>query len=129
MGRVMGIRAFAVAAAVMGMTVANGHAFAEGDPAAGEKAFRVCKACHATEAGKNRVGPSLFGVVGAKAGHVDTFKYSDALKASGITWDDEHLDKWLTGPRDMVEGTKMVFAGFDEAQTRADVIAYLKTLK
>lgn len=124
------IRTAVASAALIALTVIAGSAQAEGDAAAGEKLFRQCKACHAVEAGKNRVGPSLFGVVGKKAASAEEFKgYSEGLKTAGFVWDDAKLDAYLTNPKAMIPDSKMVFAGMAEAADRAHVIAYLKTLK
>ncbi len=96
---------------------------------AGKTAFKQqCGLCHDTAPGKNRVGPSLFGVVGRKTGSVAGFHYSDANKGSGITWDEATLDKYLTDPRAVVPGTTMTYAGVKNDQTRHDIIAYLATL-
>jgi cytochrome c len=65
-------------------------------------------------------------VFGRKAGSKDGYKYSDAVKAAGFTWDAEHLDKWLSSPRDYLPGTKMTFAGLHDPKDRIDLIAYLK---
>jgi cytochrome c len=99
------------------------------DPAAGEKIFKSqCGICHSAVAGKNMIGPSLFGVVGRKAGSIPGFHYSAANKNSGLTWDDATLDKYLTNPKAMVPGTIMTYAGLKNDAQRADVIAYLNTL-
>jgi cytochrome c len=100
-----------------------------GDPAAGQAAFRECKACHSVAPGKLLVGPPLFGVVGRKAGTIDGFAYSDGLKASGITWNDTTIDTWISNPKQVIAGTKMLFLGEADAKKRADIIAYLKTLQ
>ena len=110
-------------AAAMGASVAH----ADGDAANGEKIFAKCKACHTVEAGKNKVGPSLAGVVGRKAGTAEGFNYSDAMKNSGLTWDEATLNTYLTGPKKLVPGTKMAFPGLPNEQDRLDVIAYLKS--
>jgi len=107
---------------------ASAPAFA-GDAAAGEKVFAQCNACHTKEAGKNRIGPSLFGIVGRKSATIETFQYSDAMKKAGLTWDAANLDKYLADPKATVPGNKMTFAGLSDATKRADVIAYLATLK
>lgn len=119
-----------------GLTVAvtgavAGAAHAEGDAEKGEKVFRKCKACHQVgPEAKNRVGPTLNGVVGRAAGAVDDFKYSDALMAKaeeGLEWSPEELDAFLAEPRDYIPKTKMSFAGLRKEDDRADVIAYLST--
>ncbi|MCP5395463.1 MAG: c-type cytochrome [Sphingomonadaceae bacterium] len=96
--------------------------------AAAPAAFAQCKVCHAVEAGKNGVGPSLAAVFGAKAGHVETYTYSPAMKNSGLTWDEATLNSYLEGPMAKVPGTKMAFAGIKDAAKRQEVIDYLKTL-
>ena len=101
-------------------------ALAEGDAAKGEKIYKKCKSCHSLEAGKKKVGPSLNGLFGRTAGTVEGFKYSAAMKDSGIVWDEETLNTFLEKPKDMVPKTRMAFPGLKKEQDRMDVIAYLK---
>ena len=102
---------------------------AAGDAAAGKQSFTTtCGACHSTEPGTNKIGPSLAGVVGRKSGSVPGYNYSAALKAANITWDEAELDKFLTNPSADVHGTKMVIH-VPDAEHRQNIIAYLATLK
>ena len=78
------------------------------------------------EAGKNKVGPSLHGIIGRKAGSIEGFSYSDAMKNSGLTWDEATLDTYLTNPKKEVPGNKMAFPGLPKEDDRQNVIAYLK---
>ncbi len=119
--------AVALAAAI---ALASGSAMAAGDAAKGKKVFKKCKACHTVnKGGKNRVGPNLFGIVGAKAGAVQGYRYSKAMKGSGLTWDEATLDKFLKKPKKLIKKTKMGFPGLKKESQRTDLIAYLKTLK
>lgn len=101
-------------------------AFAEGDVEAGEKVFKKCKACHmvGTKA-KNRVGPTLNGVVGRASAQVEGYKYSKAMIAAELTWDEETLTTYLANPRKAVKGTKMAFAGLKKDADLENIIAYL----
>jgi cytochrome c len=99
------------------------------DVEAGKVAFKKCALCHTTEQGKNKIGPSLFGVVGRKSASVDNFSYSEGMKNFDHTWDAETLDTYLADPRTVVPGTKMIFPGIKDKTERDDVIAYLETLK
>ena len=103
-------------------------AAASGPPADPPVAFLQCRSCHAVEPGKNGVGPTLAGVVGKPAASVAGFRYSDALRKAGITWNREKLDEWLAGPMRMVPGSRMVQSVRDAAQRKA-IIDYLETLK
>jgi cytochrome c len=99
-----------------------------GDEKAGKEVFVQCSACHtATKDGADMVGPNLYGLFGSKAGtRRDKFKYTDALKATGWTWDAATLDHWIAGPMTAVPGTKMAFPGVTDPKQRIDLIAYLK---
>ena len=108
-------------------------AFGEGDPAKGKKVFSKCKACHMVgEKAKNRVGPSLNGIVGAPAGAVEGFKYSKALMAmaeDGLVWDEAALAAFLTKPKEFMKGTRMSFNGLRKEADLANVTAYLATFE
>jgi cytochrome c2 len=93
---------------------------------AGKKVYKKCKACHSLKAGKKKVGPSLHGVLGNKAGQVKGFKYSKAMKKADITWDDASLDAFLTKPKKFLKKTKMSFVGLKKKKDRDNVIAYIK---
>ena len=100
------------------------------DPAAGKAVFASqCSICHSPQPGKNMIGPSLFGVVGRKTGSVPGFHYSPANQAANLTWDEATLDKYLQAPRATVPGTTMTYGGLKDDTKRADLIAYLATLK
>jgi len=94
----------------------------------GEEVFKACAACHATDA-TTRLGPGLQGVVGRHSGSVAGFRYSRAMKNANITWDEKSLDAYITAPQTLVPGTTMPFSGLPNAGDRADLIAYLETLK
>ena len=101
-------------------------ALSDGDAAAGKKVFNKCKACHSIDEEKNKVGPHLVGLVGRTAGTVEDFKYSDAMKESGIVWTAETLAPYLEKPKDVVPGTKMAFAGLKKPEDIANLIAYIE---
>ena len=119
----------AAAAAVMigGLLGGAGLVHAEGDPAAGERVWRQCQACHVIDAEQNRVGPHLVGIFGREAGAVDGFTYSPAMANSGIVWDDDTIAAYLADPRGYIQGNRMAFAGLRQEQQILDVIAYMKS--
>jgi len=99
------------------------------DVAAGQEIFKTqCAICHATTEGKNGIGPSLFGVVGRKAGTLPGFNFTADHKKLGVTWNAATLNQYLTNPRAMVPDTTMIYAGLKDSTQRADLIAYLATL-
>ena len=123
-----------IAATLIGASLSFATAAsAAGDAVKGKKVFRKCKACHAVgKTAKNKVGPVLNGIVGRKAATFKGYKYSKAMKAAGakgIVWDEKNLDTYLTKPKKFVPKTKMSFAGLKKASQRADLIAYLATMK
>jgi cytochrome c len=99
------------------------NASASGDASKGKVLYQACAACHSID--ENDIGPKHRGVFGRRAGSIADYNYSSALKSSGITWNDTTLDRWLVNPSALVPGTKMFFK-IDDAQARADLIAYLK---
>jgi cytochrome c len=108
------------------LTLASSAALAQGDAAQGEKVFNQCKACHAVDEPQNKVGPHLVGIFGRPAGSVEDFKYSDAIKESGITWNDETLSAFLADPRTYIKGNRMAYAGLKKDEDIANLLAYLK---
>lgn len=114
-----------VAAMLLPLTVQ-----AAGDVKLGADVFaEQCAECHSLKDGKNKKGPSLFGSAGRKSAFVSDFAYSDAMKASGINWTPEQLDAYIALPKKAVPGGKMKYDGLPDAKARADLIAYLATVK
>jgi len=98
------------------------------DAEAGKKLFTKCAPCHAIGPGaKNKVGPELNGILDRPAASVEGFAYSDALKKSGLKWDDANIHKWLESPKALVPGTKMLFPGVKDETERDDIIAYIES--
>ncbi len=127
MVRLLNTSAFLVALAAIGLA---GPALA-GDAASGKTVFfQYCSACHATTKGApSGLGPSLFGVVGRKAGSLPGYAYSPAMKAADYSWTTDRLAAYLPAPMKVVPGTKMTFAGLKRPGQADDVIAYLSSLK
>jgi len=117
-----GILAIALAA----FCALGGASVEAADLKKGKKVFNKCKACHALEAGKKKVGPSLHGVFGRTAGSVDGFKYSKAMADSGIVWDETTIAEYLKQPRKYIPGNKMAFAGLKKQADIDNLMAYLK---
>jgi cytochrome c2 len=110
----------------LGLVIASGAARADGDAARGEKRFEECAACHSVERGVNNVGPSLAGIFTRKAGELPDFRYSPAMKRSGIAWSPDTLDSFVGDPQKLVPANRMPYAGMADAGARADLIAYLR---
>jgi cytochrome c len=104
---------------------------AKADPKKGEEIAKVCAACHTfNKGGPNKIGPNLWGITNEAMAEVPGYQFSAAMEAhKGEKWDVEKLNQWLWNPQAMIKGTKMTFAGIPDAQKRADVIAYVETLK
>lgn len=119
--------------AALALAVPAGPAAAQqaaGDPAAGQRVFGQCRACHTIEqGGRNTVGPNLHGIVGRKAATVSGFRYSQPMQKKGEegwVWTEENLRPYLRNPREVVPGTSMAFPGIRNEQQINDLIAYLK---
>jgi cytochrome c len=120
------MRKFLIVVLATIVSFAAARATAE-DAARGERDFRACAPCHSLEPDRNMTGPSLAQLWGRKAGSLPSFeRYSDALKSSGIIWDDRSLDAWISDPQSMVPENAMSFAGIKQASVRADLLAFLK---
>ena len=113
---------------IFSLTLFGAPALAE-DVAKGEKVFKRCKACHYADKEKNKTGPYLVDVIGRKAGSIDEYKYSKAMRESQLVWDEATLTAYLKAPKKFLKGTKMVFAGLKKEADIKNVIAYLKTPK
>jgi cytochrome c len=120
------IDAIRVTLALFVVLLVAAPARAGGDAARGEARFQDCAACHKLEPGSNNVGPSLHGIFTRKAGELADFRYSPAMKRSGIVWTPETLEKFISDPQAMVPGNRMPYAGMAGADDRANLIAYLQ---
>lgn len=125
------MRILMVAAAAILATANMAAAQTVGDPAAGEKVFNKCRACHAVgEGAANKIGPELNGIIGEKPGAVEGYTFSapfQAWAADKTAWNEELMSTWLADPRAVVKGTKMVFPGLKKPEELSNVIAYLAT--
>jgi cytochrome c len=119
----------AIVAVALAVICLSSAARADGDAVAGKSVFNKCAICHPKEPAKKSIGPTLFGVVGRQSATIEGFSYSDAMKAANKTWDAATLDSYLTDPKALVPGTKMTFPGLLKPEDRANLIAYLATLK
>ena len=119
--------AIAVVAGFVGFAT-QAPAQSAGDPAKGQRVFnQQCRACHTLEkGGASPTGPNLHGVFGRKAGTAEGYEFSDAMKTSGIVWDEATMADYNRDPKGKVPGTKMVFNGVKQAPQLADLVAYLK---
>jgi len=122
------VRLLAIAGGIAALALGGGAWAA--DPADGQAVYKSqCSICHTVAPGRNSIGPTLFGVVGRKTGSAPGFHYSPANIRANITWEPATLDKYIETPRAVVPGTIMTYSGVKDATKRADLIAYLETLR
>jgi cytochrome c len=115
-------------ATAVALAALTGSALAAGDAASGEKVFTKCKACHQVgETAKSAIGPELNGLDGRKAGSLDGYNYSEAMKGSGITWNEASFLEYIKNPKAKVPGTKMVYQGLSSDKEAGDLWAYLSS--
>ncbi|GAB7550692.1 hypothetical protein NRB_01860 [Novosphingobium sp. 11B] len=124
-----GVRTFSLFAALAAGFFATAAEADQPQVAKGRAAFAACAACHANAPGVKKLGPSLFGVVGRKAGSVAGSNPSPALAASGKTWTPDQLDAFIAAPRKIVPGNRMPYPGMTSAEQRKALVAYLATLR
>lgn len=126
----MRLRLYSVVLLVLSITIVS-NVWAAGDPRKGADVFaEECGDCHSATAGKNKKGPTLVGINGRKAGSVTDFAgYSDAMRQAGWTWTVEKIDAYIAQPRKVLTGGKMKYDGLQDGSARADVIAYLLSLR
>lgn len=113
-----------IGALAVSTLIASATQAATGDPMHGAQIYQRCQLCHSIE--HDLVGPRHLGLFGRRAGSIGGYPYSAAMRDSGITWSEETLNQFLSGPQAFVPGTRMTFTGLPNEQDRADVIAYLK---
>ena len=112
------------------LVMVSSQALAAGDIERGKKLAKKCLSCHTlAEGGKNKLGPNLFNVLNRPAGSLEGYKYSKAMAASDIVWDDATFTDFIAKPRKVVKGTKMSFGGLKKASQRTDLLAYFKSLQ
>jgi len=119
----MNRHALCITIAAVGLAASAAHAQ---DARRGQKLFGECAACHSLEPNANAVGPDLHGIFGRAAAAGNEFRYSPALKRSGITWTAQTLDAFIADPQAVVPGNRMPFSGMPDAGERADLIRYLQ---
>jgi cytochrome c len=118
------------AAPVVEAPVEIAEFMAAADVTAGQAFSKKCTACHSFDkGGPNKVGPALYGVIGRQVASLGGYAYSDALKGKGGAWSNQRMSEFLTKPKKWAKGTKMVYAGIKKPTDRANLIAYLNSLK
>ena len=126
MSRLILHRGFVVLAGLLALGAAGAPAFAA-DAAHGQAVFKNCSSCHNDQPGA--LGPNLKGVYGRKAGDLDDFRYSNAMKRADFVWDEANLKAYIADPQGKVKGNRMPFSGLRNPNDIDDVVAYLETLK
>ena len=121
----MSTRGRMLCSAALFVAVVSSAASAQGDPEKGRKVFNRCKTCHVVEEEQNKIGPYLIGIIGREAGSVPGFKYSNAMKNSGVVWSDETITAYLKDPKGYIPGNRMAFTGLRKDEEIADLLAYL----
>jgi len=121
----------AAAVAVLALLLAPAVAWADAaEVQDGQAQFKqICATCHTNEPSKNKIGPTLFGLIGRRSGSAPGFSYSDAMRNAGVVWNEQTLDKYLADPKAFVPGNKMPYLGVKKPEARKDIIAYLSTLR
>ena len=120
----------AIVAVALGVALVSAGPLLAADIKAGGKVFKKCKACHYADREKHKTGPHLVNLIGRTAGSLEDYKkYSKAMKASGIVWDEETLTEYLRAPKKYIKGTKMAFVGLKKDADIENVIAYLMAEK
>jgi cytochrome c len=107
----------------------NSHSALAQDVSVGKQKYQDCVACHSIKPGENLLGPSLFGIYGRKAGVLEGYRYSNALKKSGITWDEGSLNRYIADPQGLIPGGRMPYSGMADADGRKALLSFLKTLQ
>ena len=115
-------------AAAVGCALITAAASVAQDAPAASAPFKQCAVCHSVD-GSNGTGPTLRGILGRRSGTVPGFRYSRAMKSAAIVWDEGSLDRYLTDPQGLVPGNIMPFSGVPDDSERAEIIAYLKSLR
>lgn len=113
-------------ALLIGLIIFSIGLTAPASAASGEKLFKKCKICHSLEEGKNKIGPSLYDLIGRSAGTLEGYKFSKALKNNGFEWTEPLLNAWLRNPKDLVPKTKMRTRGIKKEEDRLALIEYLR---
>ena len=125
MRRLLGGWWLGVGGTVVAFVVASTLPAHAADPDKGKTVFEQCAACHSLGEAGDFDGPTLKGVVGRKAGSLEDYRYSAAMKRSGVTWDEAALDKYITDPQAFIPGNRMAFGGISDKTPRDDLIAYI----